>query len=125
DDVPAAEKRRRLNTLLDAQEAIGLERNRAFLGRTVEVLVDTIVPARSHDHADEGTAPGPVTDGARVLAAAGSDAGTDPGPDAVRLSGRSRENKLVHLMGPAALLGTLVAVRVDHAGPYALRGALA
>ena len=44
DDVPAAEKRRRLNALLDLQEGIGLERNRAWLGRTIEVLVDAIVP---------------------------------------------------------------------------------
>ena len=33
DDVPADEKRRRLNELLALQEAIGLERNRAWLGR--------------------------------------------------------------------------------------------
>ena len=32
DDVPAADKRRRLNTLLALQEAIGLERNEAWLG---------------------------------------------------------------------------------------------
>ena len=32
DDVPAAEKRRRLNGLLAVQEAIGLERNRAWVG---------------------------------------------------------------------------------------------
>ena len=33
-------KRRRLNELLALQEAIGLERNRAWVGREVEVLVD-------------------------------------------------------------------------------------
>ncbi|HEX7472792.1 MAG TPA: MiaB/RimO family radical SAM methylthiotransferase, partial [Candidatus Limnocylindrales bacterium] len=71
DDVPAGEKRRRLNTLLDLQEGIGLERNRTFVGRTVEVLVDAIVPPRSHDHAEESTFQGPVTDGARAQAAAG------------------------------------------------------
>ena len=32
DDVPAAEKRRRLNELLALQEGIGLERNRAWVG---------------------------------------------------------------------------------------------
>ena len=50
DDVPADVKRRRLNELLAVQEAIGLERNEAWLGREVEVLVDTVVPPRSHDH---------------------------------------------------------------------------
>ena len=40
-------------------------------------------------------------------------------------SGRSRENKLVHVAGSPALLGHEVAVAIDHAGPYALRGRLA
>jgi tRNA-2-methylthio-N6-dimethylallyladenosine synthase len=103
DDVPPDVKRRRLNELLALQEQIGLERNQAWMGRTVEVLVDTIVPERSHDH-DQEPAALPTTDGD------------------VRLSGRSREHKLVHLAGPEQLLGSLVSVRVDHAGPYALRG---
>src|SRR3954447_6093957 len=42
DDVPADVKRRRLNTLLAVQEGIGLERNEAWLGREVQVLVDAI-----------------------------------------------------------------------------------
>ncbi len=56
DDVPADVKRRRLNELLARQEAIGLERNQAWLGREVAVLVDAVNPARGHDHDD---APGP------------------------------------------------------------------
>ena len=40
DDVPPAVKRRRLNELLAAPGADRLERNRAWLGRDVEVLVD-------------------------------------------------------------------------------------
>ncbi|MFM2105935.1 MAG: hypothetical protein RL338_967 [Chloroflexota bacterium] len=108
DDVPTAEKRRRLNELLARQEAISLERNRARLGATVEVLVDAIVPERGHDH------DGPAGDA------------RDPIPaGAVRLSGRSRGNRLVHLVGPSELLGRLVPVRIDHAGPYALRGRIA
>jgi tRNA-2-methylthio-N6-dimethylallyladenosine synthase len=114
DDVPADVKRRRLNQLLALQEPIGLERNRAWLGQTVEVLVDTIVPSRSHDHVDADEPPGT------------SNAAADGPPAAgiVNLSGRTRQNKLVHLQGPAAWLGTLVSVRVEHAGPYALRGAV-
>ena len=50
DDVPPAEKRARLNELLALQESIGLERNGAWLGREVEVLVDSVVPPRSHEH---------------------------------------------------------------------------
>ena len=106
DDVPAAEKRRRLNTLLAVQERIGLERNQAWLDREVEVLVDTIEPDRSHEHDD-----GPI--------------GLEPpslGPTTVRLSGRTRGNKLVHLTGDPTLVGRLVEVRIEHAGPYSLRG---
>ncbi len=102
DDVPADVKRRRLNELLAVQEAIGLERNEAWLGREVEVLVDTVVPPRSHDH----------------------DPGPDPAVAGTTLSGRSRQNKLVHLAGEPDLVGRSVRVRVDHAGPYSLRGAV-
>jgi tRNA-2-methylthio-N6-dimethylallyladenosine synthase len=103
DDVPADVKRARLNELLAFQEPIGLERNRAWLGRTVEVLLDTVVPPAAHEHepAFEPTA--------------GSNGG-------VHLSGRTRQNKLVHVTGPEAWLGRLVDVTIEHAGPYALRG---
>jgi tRNA-2-methylthio-N6-dimethylallyladenosine synthase len=101
DDVAADDKRRRLNALLALQEPIGLERNRAWLGRTVEVLVDTIVPPRTHEH-DEADAPanGHVPE----------ELATGQGGD------------LVHLSGPASWLGVLVDARIEHAGPYALRG---
>jgi tRNA-2-methylthio-N6-dimethylallyladenosine synthase len=101
DDVPADVKRARLNELLGRQEAIGLERNRAWVGREVEVLVDSVTAPRSHDHEESG---------GEVAA---------PGP---RVSGRSRQNKLVHLTGGPELVGRLVAARIEHAGPYALRG---
>jgi tRNA-2-methylthio-N6-dimethylallyladenosine synthase len=106
DDVPADVKRSRLNELLALQEEIGLERNRAWLGRDVDVLVDRIVPPRLHDHEGGGAE---SSDGAR-------------GP---RVSGRSRQNKLVHLTGGEELIGRTVAARVEHAGPYALRGTAA
>ncbi len=118
DDVPAIEKRRRLVGLLGVQEAIGLERNRAWLGRTTEVLVDTIVPPRTHDH-DEDAAE-TQDDGP----AASRDAFVRLPEGLVHLAGRSRENKLVHVAGAPALLGELVEVRVVHAGAYALRGSL-
>jgi tRNA-2-methylthio-N6-dimethylallyladenosine synthase len=102
DDVPPDVKRRRLNELLALQEAIGLERNQAWLGREVAVLVDTVNPPRAHDHDDAAH---------RGAAGEGS-----------RLSGRTRGNKLVHLAGDEGLVGREVLVRVDHAGPYALRG---
>jgi tRNA-2-methylthio-N6-dimethylallyladenosine synthase len=100
DDVPAAVKRQRLNRLLALQEGIGLERNQAWLGRRTEVLVDEVRPPRSHDHA------------------------SDEGQAAPRVAGRDRANKLVHLDGGPELVGRLVTVEVDRAGPYALAGRL-
>jgi tRNA-2-methylthio-N6-dimethylallyladenosine synthase len=105
DDVPPGEKRRRLQTLLDLQEQIGLELNEAWVGRATEVLVDEIRPRRSHNH--EGLA----SENARLV-----------GEGTVRLAGRNRENKLVHFSGSADLLGRRVIVRVERAGPYALVG---
>jgi tRNA-2-methylthio-N6-dimethylallyladenosine synthase len=93
DDVPRAEKKRRLQALLDLQEGIGLAANEAWVGRTTEVLVDQQRPPSSHD-----------------------------GGNAPRLAGRNRNNKLVHFDGRPELLGQLVNVRVDHAGPYSLSG---
>ncbi len=119
DDVPATEKRRRLVGLLGLQEAIGMERNHAWLGRTTGVLVDTIVPPRTHEH-DENTAETEV-DGST----ASRDAFARLSPGVVHLAGRSRENKLVHVAGSPDLLGHEVPVAIDHAGPYALRGRLA
>jgi tRNA-2-methylthio-N6-dimethylallyladenosine synthase len=101
DDVPAAEKKRRLNELLAVQEAVGMELNQAWLGRRTSVLVDEARQPRHHDHD----------------VAAGADA-------APRLVGRNREHKLVHFDGPEALIGELVEVVIERAGPYALAGSL-
>jgi len=106
DDVPPDVKRSRLNELLARQEAIGLDRNEAWVGRDVEVLVDTVTPPRSHGHEE------PDGVGERAV---------DARP---RVAGRSRQNKLVHLTGGGELVGRLVTVRIDHAGPYALRGTI-
>ena len=107
DDVPPDVKRRRLNELLANQERIGLERNQGWLGREVDVLVDAVAPVRSHghDHVDAAADP-------------------DPAGPATVVTGRTRGNKLVHVPGDAALVGHEVRVRVDHAGPYALRASV-
>jgi tRNA-2-methylthio-N6-dimethylallyladenosine synthase len=95
DDVPRAEKKRRLQELLDMQEQIGRERNAAWVGRTTEVLVDQVRPASAHGHDAGG--------GARV-------------------SGRNRQSKLVHLPGGPEMVGRMVEVEIERAGPYALVG---
>jgi tRNA-2-methylthio-N6-dimethylallyladenosine synthase len=119
DDVPAAVKKERLNRLLALQEEIGFARNRERLGSVASVLVDTLERPRGHDHHEEGDEPPPPT-------LAGRDPFAAPLPDGwVRLAGRSRENRLVHLVGPAAIVGSIVDVRIQAVGPYSLRGVLA
>ena len=66
------------------------------------MLVDAVTPPRSHDHDDAGN-----------------------GHATPMVSGRARQNKLVHLAGGPELVGRLVTVRIEHAGPYALRGTAA
>jgi len=102
DDVPVTEKKRRLSVLLALQERIGLARNEAWIGREVDVLVEAVTPPRSHEHDAEPT---------------------DSGPG-VALNGRTREHKLIHVAGDPSLVGRIVAARVEHAGPYALRGTI-
>jgi tRNA-2-methylthio-N6-dimethylallyladenosine synthase len=119
DDVPASIKNERLNRLLGLQEAIGYARNRERLGSVASVLVDAEVRPRGHDH-DDVAAEEPAA------SLAGRDPFAAPLPDGwVRLAGRSRENRLVHLAGPPALVGTIVDVRIEAAGPYSLRGIVA
>jgi tRNA-2-methylthio-N6-dimethylallyladenosine synthase len=93
DDVPRADKKRRLQALLELQEGIGRDANEKWVGRTTEVLVDQVRPASSHD-----------------------------GGSAPRVAGRNRNNKLVHFDGAPDLVGQMVNVRIDRAGPYALVG---
>ncbi len=57
DDVPADEKQRRLEQLIEMQREISLERNSRMVGRTVEVLVEgpsektqEMVSGRTRDH---------------------------------------------------------------------------
>jgi tRNA-2-methylthio-N6-dimethylallyladenosine synthase len=55
DDVPLAEKKRRLNHLLALQREIAAERNAAWVGRTVEVLVEGVAEdARAYGRTRQG-----------------------------------------------------------------------
>ena len=117
DDVPPAVKRRRLNELLAHQERIGLELNREWLGRDVEVLVEQVrPPRRSIDPNDADADDEPIPEIPPLAGMAGE--------GSVALSGRTRHNKLVHLAGYPGLVGHPARVHIDHAGPFALRGRL-
>jgi tRNA-2-methylthio-N6-dimethylallyladenosine synthase len=122
DDVPAAVKRRRLNELLARQESIGLERNREWLGRDVEVLVERITPPRRHLDPEDSDAS--VVDAIDEPTSAVPQMYGSAGEGSVAMAGRTRHNKLVHLAGDPALVGQPVRVHIEHAGPFALRGHL-
>jgi hypothetical protein len=92
-------------------------------------MVERIVPPRSHEHAEDAGDHGGSGEGGESRPAAdaapageGSTARPTLAPGHVRMTGRTRQHKLVHLVGPADLVGQFVTVHVDHAGPYALRG---
>ena len=90
DQVPEEIKGRRLAQALGLLNRLSLERNRAYLGRTVEVLVDR----------------------------------EDVKGDAVRVAGRTRENKIVHFSGEGATDGDLALVAITGASALHLQGEL-
>jgi len=90
DQVPEDVKRERIHYLIDVQNAISRKKNEAWVGRTVEVLVE----GTSHK-------------------------------DSTKLSGRSRQNKLVVFEGPQDLIGKTVNVRITEAQTWSLTGTLA
>jgi len=83
DDVPAAEKARRLHRVEEIEARISQEINERYVGTVQEILVEGV-------------------------------RGEQP-------FGRTRTGKLVHL-DAAVRIGSLVDVRVEHAGPFSLRG---
>jgi tRNA-2-methylthio-N6-dimethylallyladenosine synthase len=95
DDVPEDIKRRRNNELLAIQNAISLEDNRPFVGRTVDVFVE----------------------GPSKAAAGGEKAG---GPQ--QLAGRTWCDRIVVFEGNERLIGEVVAVTVRDASAVTLFG---
>jgi tRNA-2-methylthio-N6-dimethylallyladenosine synthase len=87
DDVPEAEKTRRIMALQEMQRDIQIERYRDYVGSIREVLVDT------------ASRRGPF-----------------------EVGGRTSENVVVSLPGPADWVGRLMDVRVTDSTPYGLRG---
>ena len=99
DDVPEAEKDRRLRALEELQTEVASEINARLVGETVEVLVEARHPGISAGNQDGG-------------------------PQGVRerWKGRTRTNKLVFLDSDEDLRGRRVPVRVEWAGPWSLVG---
>ncbi len=95
DDVPEAVKRRRNNELLAVQDAISLEDNQPFQGRTVEVLVE-----------------GP----SKVARKKPSES------DIVQLVGRTTCDRIVVFDGPIALTGKILPFVIEKIDAFTLFG---
>ena len=95
DDVPEEVKKRRNNDLLAAQNRICLEDNRAFLGRTVEVLVEGASKMTKGDLAVDGM---------------------------MQLTGRTWCDRIVIFEGHERLIGTFLPVEVEEATVVTLFG---
>jgi tRNA-2-methylthio-N6-dimethylallyladenosine synthase len=94
DDVPEQVKRRRNNELLAIQNAISLEENQPFLGRTVEILVEG--PSKvSRKKTDE---------------------------TAVQLVGRTVCDRIVVFDGPRELTGKILPVKIEKIDAFTLVG---
>jgi len=87
DDVPEAEKTRRIVALQAAQRAIQTELNAALVGTDVSVLVDAASRRRETE-----------------------------------VSGRTSQNIVVNMPGPAAWIGRTVSVTVERAGAHSVWG---
>ncbi|MDY7110629.1 MAG: MiaB/RimO family radical SAM methylthiotransferase [Planctomycetota bacterium] len=123
DDVPESVKRRRNNELLALQSGISAEVHRAFIGRTIPILVERVSvksPRRG----------GSVELRWEQRAAAGGPGRGTPAPQAaVQMSGRSPEDlitvfDLPENVAEEELIGRIVPVRITGARPLLLRGML-
>jgi tRNA-2-methylthio-N6-dimethylallyladenosine synthase len=116
DDVPEEVKRRRNNELLAVQNAISLEDNHPFLGRTVEILVEG--PSKA---AKKTTRPRPA------VVEGGAEHGATDGRgfmEAVQLVGRTVCDRIVVFDGPVELTGRILNVAIERVDAFTLFGKL-
>jgi len=106
DDVTREEKKWRWRHLQEIQERIVYEKNQAYVGRTVSVLVERHEPPAPTD--ELLAMPGNIIENLGKL----------PG----MCYGNSREMKLVRFPGGKELVGQIVAVKIDKAEKWILDG---
>lgn len=109
DDVTREEKKWRWNDLQAIQERIVYEKNQAYVGKTVSVLVERHEPPAPTD--EMLAMPGNVIENLARL----------PGT----CFGNSREMKLVSFPGGKELVGQIVSVKVEKAEKWILYGQMA
>ncbi|MBN1912409.1 MAG: tRNA (N6-isopentenyl adenosine(37)-C2)-methylthiotransferase MiaB [Pirellulales bacterium] len=107
DDVPEEVKRRRNNELLAIQNAISEEDHRAFVGRTVEILVE-----------------GPSKAGAKQEQNGAEKKEENQTGTVGQLTGRTVCDRIVVFDGPDTLIGQLVSVTIEKVSAVTLFGVL-
>jgi tRNA-2-methylthio-N6-dimethylallyladenosine synthase len=123
DDVPDAEKRRRHRDLLALVGQISEEENRAFIGRTVEVLVEGPSPRQRQAGGRRPESGGEAT--AFGQRCRGRASGLQSPASGLQLRGRTPCHRLVVFDGPRDLIGQAVGVRIGGATPLTLLAELA
>jgi tRNA-2-methylthio-N6-dimethylallyladenosine synthase len=118
DDVPDDVKRRRNNELLAVQNAISLEDNRPFVGRTVEILVEgpSKVGRKREKRGRESFFAYPGEEPRLSLPKKDS----QPLFSAVQLVGRTACDRIVVFDGPRDLAGRILPVRIAAADAFTL-----
>jgi len=125
DDISEAVKRRRNNELLAIQDAICLEDNQPFLGRTVEILVEgpsKVTKKRAKQgEAAESPHPSPLPRGEGTLI-------ENPLPRSegtVQLIGRTTCDRIVFIEGRPEMAGQILPVTIERADAFTLFGKIA
>jgi tRNA-2-methylthio-N6-dimethylallyladenosine synthase len=117
DDVPEATKRRRNNELLAIQNAISLEDNQPFLGRTVEILVEG--PSKVAKKRDCRQQDAEMAEDPRIAhvapAAVAKAAGT-------QLVGRTTCDRIVVFEGSTDLIGRILPISIEKVDAFTLFG---
>jgi tRNA-2-methylthio-N6-dimethylallyladenosine synthase len=104
DDIPEAVKRRRNNDLLAIQNAVSLEDNQPYLGRTVEILVE-----------------GP----SKVAKKRGREGRGEGREGTTQLVGRTTCDRIVVFEGPTELVGRILPATIEKIDAFTLFGSVA
>ncbi|MEX0777707.1 MAG: MiaB/RimO family radical SAM methylthiotransferase [Phycisphaeraceae bacterium] len=121
DDVPEETKRRRNNELLTIQSEVSAQVHAEYVGRMVRVFVESI--SNHEQKRRDAAAPGsPGTSGGP--GGATITLGWEKPEVITQLTGRTGGDLIVMFDGEAAMIGTMVQVRVERAATLALFGRL-